>query len=121
MPVKFDSTKFGSVTVNGKEYKDVLVIGGEVIPRDLDMLHDRYGTGHVTAPEEVDRLLEEKPDYLVVGTGQSGVLKVTGDLKEAAREAGTKLITARTPQAIGKFNELVEKGEEVNALVHVTC
>ena len=121
MSVHFEGTNFGSVTVNGERYKDILVIDGEVIPRDLDMLHENYGTGHVIAPEEVDRLVRGDIDYLIVGTGQSGVLKVTEDLKEATRAAATKLRTAKTPEAIKKFNELVKKGKEVNALIHVTC
>ncbi len=119
--MRFDSTKFGSVTVNGERYKDIMVVDGEVVPRDLDMLHDSYGTGHVIAPQEVDRLFENAVDCVVVGTGQSGVLKVTEDLKEAARASGTKLITAKTPEAIMKFNELAKEGKEVNALIHVTC
>lgn len=121
MAVRFDSTKFGSVTVNGEKYKDVLVVGGKVIPRNLDMLHDRYGTGHVIAPQEVDRLFENDVDFVVVGTGQSGVLKVTEDLKEAARASGTNLIIAKSPKAIVRFNELTKEGKEVNALIHVTC
>jgi len=121
MPVKFASTKFGSVTVNGQEYKDILVVGEKIIPRDLDMLHQEYGTGHVVAPEELDRLLSGEPDVVVIGTGQYGLLKVGESIREMAGEVGVDLIFASTPKAISRYNQLVEEGKKVNALIHVTC
>lgn len=121
MPVKFDSTKFGSVTVNGQEYKDILVIGGEIIPRDLDMLHREYGTGHVVSPEELDQLLSGGPDVLVIGTGQYGALKIEEDVREKIKKAGASLVLTTTPQAIREYNRLAGEEKKVNALIHVTC
>ncbi|MEA2020546.1 MAG: Mth938-like domain-containing protein [Patescibacteria group bacterium] len=121
MSVRFDSTQFGSVTINGKQYKDVLVVGEEIIPRDLDVLHKRYGTGHKIAPEELDKLLDEKPAFLVIGTGQTGVLHIPDSVRKEVKDAEVDLIAKITPKAIENFNALREKGNRVNALIHVTC
>jgi hypothetical protein len=40
-----DKTKFGVVTINGKEYRDVLIIGEKIIPRDYPMLKKNMALG----------------------------------------------------------------------------
>lgn len=121
MAIKLESTKFGRVTINGKAYPDVLLVGDEIIPRNLRRLHRRYGTAHLVPPEELDQLLEAGPEVLVIGTGQQGLLNVDGCLKELAKEAGVSLVVKRTPLALCEYQRLVAEGKKVNALIHVTC
>ncbi len=121
MGVRFDSAQFGSVTIDDKQYKDVLVVGEEIVPRNLDLLHKRYGTGHKIAPEELDKLLQKEPGFVVIGSGQSGLLRIPDEVKEKIKMGGAELITEITPKAIETFNALKNEGEQVNALIHVTC
>jgi hypothetical protein len=63
--------------------------------------------------------LEGNPAVVIIGNGQSGVLRVDSETKKAI-EAKARLLVLRTPEAIEKFNEL-SKEKRVNALVHTTC
>jgi len=119
--VRFTSTQFGSVTLGNDDYKDILVVGGKIIPRDLGSLHKRCGTAHRVAPEELDRLLSGDPEVLVVGTGQYGALRISDAVRARLKDRGVSLIAAPTPRAIQEYNRLVEGGKCVNALIHVTC
>lgn len=117
--VKFESTSFGEIIIDGKSYGDVLVIGGKVIPRRRTFLKRVYGTSHVIGKEEAEELLKGNPEVVIVGTGQSGLLEVS---KEIRREIGqkAKLTILRTPEAIREFNQ-ISHDKKVNALIHTTC
>ncbi|EKD49711.1 MAG: hypothetical protein ACD_63C00067G0006 [uncultured bacterium] len=114
-----DSTKFGSVTIDGKIYKQVLVIGDFVEERNEARLDELFGTTHRIGDWEVEKLLGNKPEIVVVGTGQNGVLEVTDDVRKKLSEV--ELIELETPKAIEKYNKLFEGGRKVNALIHTTC
>ena len=118
--VKFDSTSFGSVTIDGKRYSDVLVIEGKVMPRKRDLLRKVFGTSHKISEDEAGQLLKGAPQVVIIGSGQSGVLEVDESIrKELSQKA--ELIILQTPGAIKKFNELACLGKKVNALIHTTC
>ncbi|MGC8851105.1 MAG: MTH938/NDUFAF3 family protein [Candidatus Micrarchaeia archaeon] len=119
--VCFESTGFGWVTADGKKYRDVLVVAGKLRERDLGRLHKLFGTGHKIGEWEVEALCGGKPEVILVGNGQDGVLEVGADLREAAARAGAELEVMLTPAAIIRFNELTREGKRVNALIHTTC
>ncbi len=121
MAIKFEETNFGEVIIDGQKYGDVLVITDEIIPRDSELLHKLFGTNHRIADEEIGKLIEGKPDIIVIGAGQSGLLEVTEDAKRKLEESGAEIETYETPIAIGKFNEACNLGKKVNALIHTTC
>jgi hypothetical protein len=112
--IKIDSTSFGQVVINGQSFGDVLIVGGEIKPRR------RIGSSHRIGLSEVEALLSQAPDVILIGTGQSGVLKVDSISKQRITASGAELIILPTPAAINKFNELV-KTKRVNALIHTTC
>lgn len=118
--VQFDSTTFGSVTINGKKFGDVLVVDEQVIPREKDSLRKIFGTSHAISGEELKKLLKGDPQAVIIGTGQSGMLKVDDQIRSSIEEAGAELLVLRTPQAIAKYNEL-SMFKIVNALIHTTC
>lgn len=117
--VKFDSTSFGSVTIDGKKYEDVLVVENEVTPRDKDKLRTLYGTSHVVRKEEAAELLKGDPDVVIIGTGQYGALSVDDKVAQLLRSSAELIITV-TPQAIEEYNRL-SATKKVNALIHTTC
>lgn len=118
--VKFDSTSFGEVTIDGVSYGDVLVVGDRILPRNKGTLRRVFGTSHAVSDEEVKKLLEGDPDVVIIGTGQSGVLRVEKAVEEKIKTAGVELIVLETPQAIRKFNE-ISRNRKINALIHTTC
>ncbi len=119
--VYFNRTSFGSVTIDGQKYGDILVIEGEIENRERDNLERIFGTSHLIAPFEVSKLLSGKPDVIIIGKGQSGALQVQEEVKKKLAKGSRELIILETPQAIRKYNELAKQGRKINALIHVTC
>lgn len=119
--VKFDSTSFGEVWIDGVKYGDVLVVDGKVIPRDIGELKKHFGTSHRISEAEANKLLEGKPEFIVIGKGQDGILQVDDSFKKKCEEQKIQLIDVVTEEAIGEFNKLHQKRKKVNALIHTTC
>ena len=88
--------------------------------RDLSRLHELFGTGHKIGDWEIQQLCEGRPQVILVGNGQDGVLEVDERLYAAAEKAGAEVIVRVTPDAIRKYNELAPT-RRINALIHTTC
>lgn len=106
-----DGTTFGSVTVDGKTYDhDIWIFADNTIkPRTKS---------HEFEKGELELLAMAGPEVIIVGTGQSGCVTVFEGAKQYAKEKGITLLTAETPEAITKFNEITAKKA---AAIHVTC
>lgn len=114
---------FGSIIVDGKIYdSDVEVFwNGEVFPWPRK-------ESHVIDLEDVKQAVEQSPDTIVIGTGESGAAKVTEEAKIFIRGKGIRLIIDRTDEATKTFNVINEASEEeegeqdlVVGLFHLTC
>lgn len=118
-----DSTKFGEITIARKKYRQVLIIGDRVSERDAQSLEQLFGTTHKIGDWEIGDLLKEKPEVIIIGTGQSGVLKVDEDFFEKVKKFSPKIeiIVAATPQAVEIYNQKIKAGKRANALIHTTC
>jgi len=115
--------RFGSITINGKTYaEDVAVCWtGEV----LKWLR---GESHIIDVEDVKRAVKENPDTIIIGTGETGIAKVTEEAQNFIQKKGIKLIIDKTEEAIRTFNVIIEKSQEeegkprkVIGLFHLTC
>jgi len=62
-----DSTTFGSVTINGEKYGQVLIVGEIVEEREEKKLYSLFGTTHYIGDWEVERLLSNKPEIVIIG------------------------------------------------------
>lgn len=111
-----DSTRFGSIAIDGKAYDHDVIITWEGKVKEA-----RTQTRHLIAKKEFFDLLFERPDVIVVGTGQYGDVEVSAEVSKFARKKKIKLIALSTPEAVRKFNELVRTGKKVVAYMHVTC
>lgn len=115
--------KFGVITIDGQTYHD------DVEVRWTDEVLDwPRKESHVIDVEDVQRALEEKPDTIVIGTGQSGVAQVTEGAQKEIKLRGIELIIDKTEQATKTFNIRKEESEEeegqqekVIGLFHLTC
>lgn len=119
--IKIDSVEWGKIVVGGREYKQILVVGEKVFERDSEKLHQLFGTTHRIGDWEVEELIKGKPEIIVIGTGWEGILEVSEKLRAKSEELGIEIKILRTPEAVEKYNKLVEQGEKVNALIHTTC
>lgn len=118
--MKFDSTSFDEVIINGIKYGGVLVIGDSVIPRGKSLANKVFGTSHAISNQELEMLIANTPDVIIVGTGQSGALEVREDVRKELEKADIELEVYKTTEAIRRYNE-ISTLKKVNALVHTTC
>ena len=118
--------RFGSIAIDGKTYTyDVEV---RSMSSEVEVLDWQRDESHDINIDSVKRAVEQKPDTIIIGTGESGVAKVTESAKQFIAEKGIKLIIDITGEAIKTFNvikqdSVEEQGEEANiiGLFHLTC
>jgi hypothetical protein len=113
---RLESTSFGSVTIDGKEYDyDVLItVSGEIVRHDKTLSLE----GHKVGREELEPLWGEKPEVIVIATGQYGAIPLDNGAIKQCQEQGIKVIAAKTPQALQRYNELKERKA---AFIHTLC
>lgn len=108
---------FGTIVVAGTRYDhDVVVEAGHVRPRDKKPskhLRSRFGHTPLSAEEDIPWSRAR----LVIGTGFSGSLPITAELRDKAEERGVELVTLPTADACALLRTL----DDANAVLHVTC
>ena len=114
--MKIDDYSFGSMTVEGKVYdKDLIVFPDKVEPGWWRR------EGHSLVKEDLGKVLEYKPQVLIVGTGAHGVMKVPGSTKGMLKEDGIELVDRVTPEAYKIFNKYIGEGKKAVGAFHLTC
>src|SRR3989344_8609816 len=118
-----DEYNFGLITINGETYDhDVEVFWTEEVS---DWWRKE---SHIIDVEDVVEAVELKPESIVIGTGASGMAKVTEEAKKFIEGRGIKLFIDPTEQAVKTFNVRKEESreeegrmEKVIGLFHLTC
>ena len=129
--------RFGSIIIDGKTYNyDVEV---RWTPKESRSKGDPTGQageilpwlrkeGHIINTEDVKRAVDQNPEVIIIGTGESGVAIVTETAKETIKSKGIKLIVDLTEEATKTFNIINEDSEEEEGeqkraigLFHLTC
>ena len=113
-------TEFGKIIVNGKTYnKDVIIDANGAVLWRTNIGVQYYGNQHTVCTEEIKYLIEEqKPQYLIIGTGQFGACRLEAGVSRTCEKNGVRLITKKTPEAIKEFDNI--SGKKLG-LFHVTC
>jgi hypothetical protein len=120
MKPRIDRTKFGSITIDGERYeRDVLIrLDGRVKKRKKKLSKAVHGTSHLLSLDEAKHVYEKGAERLIVGAGQSGLLRLSEDAASYFQGKGCRVKLLPTPQAIEAWN----KAEgAVIGLFHVTC
>ena len=117
---RVDSFWFGSIVINGRKYgRDVLLFpDGKVRERKGGFW--KFGS-HAIKRADIEELARVKPEVLVVGTGTNGRARLTSEAEACVREANINLTSAPSSEAIQQLNQLIDKGKQVAALIHITC
>jgi hypothetical protein len=110
--MRIDSYSFGSIVVDGKSYaSDVIIF------RDRVLSWWRKD-GHSLHIDDLEEVIKEKPKFLIIGTGSSGLVNVPEELvKELSSEI--QVFVEPTGRAVERFNGM--QGEDVVAALHLTC
>ncbi len=114
---------FGFIKINGEDFHNDVEVRwtNEVLPL---VFQER----HVIGIAEVKRAIAQKPNIIVIGTGESGLAEITPEAQGEIEKNGIKLIIDKTEDAVKTFNVLKEDSEEeegkqerVIGLFHLTC
>jgi hypothetical protein len=117
---KIDKTKFGSITIAGERYEhDVLIrLDGTVKKRKKKLSKEIFGTSHSISLAEAGYVYEEGAKRIIIGTGQSGMVKLSDEAAVFFQQKKCQVELLPTPQAIQRWNEM---GRKTIGLFHVTC
>jgi hypothetical protein len=120
MKPKISHTEFGLITVEGETFDfDILIrLDGQVKKRKKKLSKEVYGTSHIVSLAEAKDLYQKGADQLVVGSGQSGMLRCSDEALSYLQEKGCRVDVMPTPMAIQAWN--AAKGAVI-AMFHVTC
>jgi len=113
--MKIDKYDFGEIIVDGRTYHNDVIIYNDKVDSSW-----QRAEGHDLAVSDLFDVLQKKPQILVIGTGASGVMRVSDDVKKEIEAMGIKMIVAKTQEACDKYNELAPS-KNVIAAFHLTC
>lgn len=111
-----DKFSFGTITVDNQIYNnDIKIIKGTVVP-------DWWRTsGHTLDVDDIQDILQARPEIVVIGKGDPGHMRVSDTLKEHTANHGIKLIVENTSEACKTFNRLCREGRNVAGGFHIGC
>jgi len=113
--MRVDSYRRGQITIEGKRYNsDVIIFPHRV---KSDWWRKR---GHQVYPEDIEEIIQEKPEILVVGTGEEERIEVLPETQRYLTEQGIELIAQATDKACQTYNQLCSSRKVIAAL-HLTC
>ena len=120
MRPRIDGTQFGCITIDGADIEhDVLIrLSGEIKKRKKKLSKAVFGTSHTISREEAEYVFEKGADRLIIGSGHSGMVRLSAEAAEYFKKQGVRVDLSPTPEAIHHWNEA--KGSTIG-LFHVTC
>ncbi|MDP3052679.1 MAG: MTH938/NDUFAF3 family protein [bacterium] len=106
---------FGFIKINGQVYNHDVQI-------DLDGKVRLWwrNKSHEIGRREIEEVLGQKPEAIVIGTGEMGAAKAMDEAQQAITSKGIKLVIEPTAEAVKSFNSL-GKDKKVAGLFHLTC
>jgi hypothetical protein len=115
-----DGTRFGSITIEGQEWEDDVVIrlDGEVKKRKKKLSKAVYGTSHTVSLDEAKHIYDKGAERLIVGTGQVGYVALSDEAAGYYSRKECAVDLSPTPEAIQAWN--AAEGAVI-AMFHVTC
>lgn len=110
-----DSYDFGEIVIDGKKYtSDVIIYPDRV--KDEWWRKD----GHELSVDDLDDVLDQKPEVIVVGIGNPGMVRILPETEKAIKSKGIKLIAQPTREACQTYNSICSSQKAI-ALLHLTC
>ena len=110
-----ENYSFGQMLINGKEYNSDLIIFKDYINSNWWRRE-----GHNLCIDDIEEIINEKPEIVIVGTGYYGLMKVTSELIKYLESIGIDLIIKKTKDACDEYNKLYKKKNTIAAF-HLTC
>jgi hypothetical protein len=120
MKPTINHSEFGSITVDqiGYDHDILITLSGEIKKRKKKLSKKFFGTSHILSRQEAKYIYEKGADGIIIGSGQSGQLRLSDEAEEYFTRKKCKIKLLPTPQAIKLWNE--SKGKSIG-LFHITC
>ena len=110
-----ESYNFGKIKIDGIKYYSDLII----YPDNIDCKWWREKS-HLLQKNDLSNVVNYKPEILIIGTGESGLMKVTEETKNYFESKGISLIIEKTEDACNTYNKLKDN-KKIIAALHLTC
>ena len=117
---KIDSFNFGFIVVDEKQYSHDVVILPDGTVKERNPGKGRLGS-HSIGRSEIEALTRVQPDAILIGTGINGMARLAKDAEYYLLEPELNMTLLPSPQIVKKYNQHIENGDKVAALIHVTC
>ena len=120
MKPKINSTSFGSIKIESKNFEHDIIIrrDGRLEKRRKNLSKKIYGTSHKISLAEAKYIYDKGARKIIVGTGQTGYVELSKKAKKFFEDKDCKTKLLPTPKAIMLWNK--SKGKVI-AMFHVTC
>ncbi len=104
---------FGKIVIDGELYNDdVILLGNKVID---GWWRER---GHRVNESDLEEVITYDPNILIIGTGNSGRMRVPSDLP---KKLGFKVESYPTKKASERYNKLIRSDKKIAGGFHLTC
>ncbi|GAK58058.1 hypothetical protein U27_05031 [Candidatus Vecturithrix granuli] len=111
-----NSYMYGEIIINRRRYVTDLIIYPDRI--DVDWGWQR-SSEHTVTITDLSAIIAEHPQYVIIGTGNAGRLRVLSETQEYVRACGIQLVSLPTWRACLLYNKIGAKGT-VGAF-HIGC
>ena len=118
--IKVEGLSFGSITVGGKKYRrDVILLPDGTVKQRKGGFW-MFGS-HSFKKSELEELSKAGAEEIVIGTGTNSKARLSNEAISYAGQSRLQLHTLPSYKAVPEFNNLVEVGKKVAAIIHITC
>jgi hypothetical protein len=108
--------EFSSITINGKHYNTDVI----VTPKGVSDNWWRED-GHKLTIFDIEKVLKDKPEAVVIGTGQDGKMRIMPEVLDYVKKNNIDFIATDTAKAITEYNKLEKEKIRVIGCFHLTC
>jgi hypothetical protein len=119
MKPTIEATNFGSITIAGEKYDhDVVIRLRGHVEKRKKLSKELFGTSHIISLPEAEDVYEDGAKSIIIGTGQSGMAKLSPEAAAFFQDKRCAVKLLPTPEAIRYWNEA--QGAAIG-IFHVTC
>ena len=106
---------YGKMIINGTPYASDLIIYFDKIDGNW-----QRKWGHLVCIDDIAEAIAKNPEYLIIGTGESGQMRVLPDTQDFVRHSGIQLVFLPTEHASKMYNDIHTKRYVIGAF-HLAC
>jgi len=111
-----DFYDFGKIIIDGKTYSHDLIVTPTCIISPWWRKE-----GHYLTKNDLNKILNESIEYIIIGTGFSGMMRISENLKEFLKTQCIPHFIGPTGEAVSRFNNTLKENEKVFGVFHLTC